>query len=275
MAKAVVLSPFVAALLRVNSAKDLLLVARRRSAAALAIAILGCAAPRTRAPAPADDAAATPIRVMLAQNVSNAEVVSNGAWFMLDPQRRLMARVGAGERWRFERDGDRVRGVKGSLRTGWVDGPITAAMTSDGVLTYAGRRYRGEIVVRPGAGGLLVLNRIRIDDYLAGVVPLEIGNRPAADSAAVQAQAVAARSYAFTHLDSGDPRGFDVTATVSDQVYGGVDVETPLANRSIASTRGLVIKYAGRVVNAPYSSSCGGQTAEASEVWGTSDAPYL
>jgi stage II sporulation protein D len=62
---------------------------------------------------------------------------------------------------------------------------------------------------------------------------------------------------------------------VADQVYGGVDVETPLANRAIASTRGLVLKYAGRVVNAPYSSSCGGQTAEASEVWNSADVPYL
>jgi stage II sporulation protein D len=107
------------------------------------------------------------------------------------------------------------------------------------------------------------------------VVPLEIGARPAAESAAVQAQAIAARSYAFTHLDPGDPRGYDVTATVADQVYGGVEVETATASRAIASTRGLVLKFAGRVVNAPYSSTCGGSTAEASEVWKSSDEPYL
>ena len=250
----------------------------RRSACAVAtITILAsCAAPRTRPTAtPADDAGTAPIRVMIAQSVSSAEIGATGAWFMLDPQRRLMARVATGERWRIERDGDRVRAVRGAVRTGWVDGPITAQMTSDGYLNFNGRRYRGEIVVRPAPGGLLVLNRVRIDDYLAGVVPLEIGNRPASDSAAVQAQAVSARSYAYTHLDPGDPRGFDVTATVADQVYGGVDVETPLANRAIASTRGLVLKYAGRVVNAPYSSSCGGQTAEASEVWNSADVPYL
>jgi stage II sporulation protein D len=241
----------------------------------MTVVMASCAAPRTRTPAPADDAAAAPIRVMLAQNVSSAEIAANGAWFMLDPQRRLMARVGAGERWRIERDGDRVRGVKGSVRTGWVDGPITAAMTSDGYLNYNGRRYRGELVFRPSPGGLTVVNRVRIDDYLLGVVPLEIGNRPASDSAAVQAQAVAARSYAYTHVNPADGRGFDVTATVTDQVYGGVDVETPIASRAVASTRGLVVKYGGRVVNAPYSSSCGGQTAEASEVWSSADSPYL
>ena len=212
---------------------------------------------------------------MLAQNLGSAEIASTGAWYLLDPQRRLLARVTTGERWRIEREGDRVRATRGTVRSGWVQGPIYAVMTSDGFLTWNGRRYRGELVFRPAPGGLQVLNRVRVDDYLAGVVPLEIGNRPASDSAAVQAQAVAARSYAYTHIDPADARGYDVTATVADQVYGGVDVETPLATRAIASTRGLVLKYAGRVVNAPYSSSCGGQTAEASEVWNSGDSPYL
>src|SRR4051812_35561319 len=242
-------------------------------AAALAA---GCAAPRSTTPRPADDAGAAAIRVMLATTQSPPVAISNGAWYMLDPQRRLMARVGPGERWMFERSGDRIRGVKGAVKTGWVDGPIYAAPTSDGLFTFGGRRYRGELVFRPTPTGLLVTNYIRIDEYLGGVVPLEIGARPAAESAAVQAQAIAARSYAYTHLDPGDARGYDVTATVSDQVYGGADAETPIGNRAIASTRGLVLKYNGRVVDAPYSSTCGGSTAEPSELWPAGQGqPYL
>jgi stage II sporulation protein D len=212
---------------------------------------------------------------MLAQNISTAEVSANGGWYLLDAQRRLIARAAPGDHWRIERSGDRIRATQGSVRSGWVDGPIYAVMTSDGFLNYNNRRYRGEIMFRASPGGVLVVNRVRVEEYLAGVVPIEIGNRPVSDSAAVQAQAVAARSYAYTHIDPGDSRGYDVTATVADQVYGGVDVETPLATRAIAGTRGLVLKYAGRVVNAPYSASCGGQTAEPSEVWNTGDAPYL
>jgi stage II sporulation protein D len=238
-------------------------------------ALLSCAPPRTTTPAPTDDAGAAAIRVLLAPGLPMPEIGSTGGWYLLDAQRRLMARAGAGDKWRIERDGDRVRATRGTVRTGWIEGPIWAVMTSDGFLTLSGRRYRGELAFRPSPAGVQVVNRIRVDEYLGGVVPLEIGNRPASDSAAVQAQAVAARSYAFTHIDPSEGRGYDVTATVSDQVYGGVDVETPVATRAIASTRGLVLKYAGRVVNAPYSSSCGGQTAEASEVWGTADAPYL
>jgi stage II sporulation protein D len=122
----------------------------------------------------------------------------------------------------------------------------------------------------------MVVNRIRMDDYLKGVVPLEIGTRALADSAAVQAQAVTARSYAYIHLGaSSSARPFDVTSGVLDQVYRGADAETPVSNAAVEATRGLVLKYGGRVVNAPYSSTCGGSTAAATEIWRTSGEPYL
>jgi stage II sporulation protein D len=194
---------------------------------------------------------------------------------LLDGKHRLLARVASSDAWRIERSGVKIRATHGTLRTGWVDGPIYAVSTSSDYVSFGGRRYRGNVVFESRPDGILVLNLVRIDDYLAGVVPLEIGKRPASDSAAVEAQAVAARSYAYVHLDPDGTRGYDVTATVSDQVYGGVDAELPVATRAITNTRGLVVKYAGRVVDAPYSSTCGGETAGASEVWGTGDAPYL
>jgi stage II sporulation protein D len=64
-------------------------------------------------------------------------------------------------------------------------------------------------------------------------------------------------------------------ATVLDQVYGGVDAEQPLADQAVHATARLVLAYAGRVVNAPYHSTCGGSTAAASEVWREGDEPYL
>jgi stage II sporulation protein D len=89
----------------------------------------------------------------------------------------------------------------------------------------------------------------------------------------VQAQAVTARSYAYIHLTPA--RAFDVTAGVLDQLYGGVAAETAVGSQAVESTRWLVITFGGRVVNAPYHSACGGSTAAASEIWRTSDEPYL
>jgi stage II sporulation protein D len=241
------------------------------------VVLVACAAPRSTAPRPGrDDAGVAVIRVMLAQNAPAADVGATGAWMLLDDQRRLLARAVGGEQWRIERDGSRVRATKSGARTGWINGPIYAVPASDAFATFAGRRYRGEIAFRAMPQGILAFNRVRIDDYLAGVVPLEIGGRTSAESAAVQAQAVTARSYAYVHLNPNDSRGFDVTASPDvDQVYGGVDAEQAIATQAIASTHGLVLKYAGRVVNAPYSSVCGGETAAQSEVWRAPDEPYL
>ncbi|HJQ19573.1 MAG TPA: SpoIID/LytB domain-containing protein, partial [Gemmatimonadaceae bacterium] len=92
--------------------------------------------------------------------------------------------------------------------------------------------------------------------------------------AALQAQAVASRSYAYVR--GMDGRGvYDVRSTIVDQVYGGVDVENDAASRAIDATRGLVLRYQGRVVDAPFHSTCGGTTAEPSEIWRTGGAPYL
>ena len=139
---------------------------------------------------------------------------------------------------------------------------------------WNGKRYRGELVITAADSGLLVVNRLSMDDYLRGVVPLEIGNRTSAEIAAVQAQAVAARTYAYKHL--GDARPFDMYATVQDQVYGGVDAETPLSDSAIATTRDVVVLYNGQPITTPYHSTCGGSTAAVSEVWyDQPDQPYL
>jgi stage II sporulation protein D len=193
----------------------------------------------------------------------------------------LVARGAAGEAWRVEREGDRVRAVRGDgVPTVWKQGGLVARPTDDGLrpgfVAVNGRNYRGELIFLPGDSGVIVVNRVRMDDYLKGVVPLEIGTRAFADSAAVQAQAVTARSYAYIHLGaSSAAKPFDVTAGVQDQVYRGADVESPVASAAVDATRGLVLKYAGRVVNAPYSSTCGGTTAAADEIWRTEGEPYL
>jgi stage II sporulation protein D len=101
-----------------------------------------------------------------------------------------------------------------------------------------------------------------------------MGNRPRGDSAALQAQAVASRTYALMRVSS-PTEVFDVRATTVDQAYGGANVENGLANAAVDATRGLVLRYQGRLADAPYHSTCGGSTAEPPEVWRTNGSPYL
>ena len=144
----------------------------------------------------------------------------------------------------------------------------------DSFVTFGGKRYRGELVITPSDSGRMVVNRLSMDDYLRGVVPLEIGNRTAAEFAAVQAQAVAARTYAYKHLTNS--RAFDMYSTVQDQVYGGVDAEKPQSDSAIVTTADVVVLYNGQPITTPYHSTCGGSTAAVTEVWyNQSDEPYL
>ena len=223
------------------------------------------------------------VRIGLGMGRAAGGVSAAGEWRLYGGGgESLVARVPAAEVWRIERQGTRLRALRpDGFATVWLEGSMAArpAEGSDALVSYGGRRYRGELLFVPADTGIVVVNRVRMDDYLRGVVPLEIGTRAAADSAAVQAQAVTARSFAYVHLrddpDAGSPRPYDLTAGTGDQIYGGADVETAVSNAAVTATRGLVLKYAGRVVNAPYHSTCGGSTAAASEVWRSRDEPYL
>ena len=150
----------------------------------------------------------------------------------------------------------------------------TLSTSGDGFATFRGKRYRGEVVIVPVDSGRLVVNRLSMDSYLRGVVPLEIGNRTAAEFAAVQSQAVAARTYAYKHLNG--TRAFDMYSTVQDQVYGGVDAEKPQSDSAITTTADVVVLYNGQPISTPYHSTCGGSTAAVTEVWyNQPDEPYL
>lgn len=155
-------------------------------------------------------------------------------------------------------------------------GVVLRPIDSTARLIVEGKRYRGEIIVAPAGQALLVINRLSLESYLRGVVPLEIGRRAPGELAAVRAQAVAARSYAHTRIRTSVGRPFDLVGTVTNQVYGGSDAETALTDSAIAGTRGVVLHYRGRPVDAPYHASCGGRTGAASELYGVgAERPYL
>jgi stage II sporulation protein D len=229
------------------------------------------------------------VRVALAAGVSAPRVsTASGEWRVYDVTgRTLVLRVADGGWATFERRGSLLRAVDArGVGTVWQDGPLVARpLTPGATLAYAGKRYRGEVWLHAeGASGLTVVNRLPVEDYLRGVVPLELGTSAPGDAAALQAQAVAARSYVYVHMPEFEPaseavrhsaRPFDVRSGVSDQVYGGINAEQRASDEAIDATEGLVLRQSGAVVSGPYSSTCGGSTAEAQEVWRSPGAPYL
>jgi len=140
-----------------------------------------------------------------------------------------------------------------------------------------GRPYRGALEVIPGDedGWLLVLNLIHVDEYLKGVVPAEMGKLTGQELEALKAQAVAARTYSLSRLGQYAERGYDLEATVADQVYKGAKGEDPLASRAVDLTRGEVLISEGKLISAYYHANSGGMTEHVEKVWDLPKESYL
>jgi stage II sporulation protein D len=122
------------------------------------------------------------------------------------------------------------------------------------------------LVSAPG-GGFTVVNLVSVEDYLRGVVPLEIGRCKPEEIEAVKAQAIAARTYTYKKMLENRGMDFDILPTISDQVYGGVLAENPVCNEAINNTVDQVVVCRDSLIYAYYHSTCGGKTANIEDVW--------
>lgn len=182
-------------------------------------------------------------------------------------------RLDAGEEARVVPDGDAVR-VEGRSGTS-AEIRFRSRDRSD-FLTVDGRAYRGSVVVYSRGGGVFAVNEIDVESYLQGVVSVEMGTRTRNEMAALQAQAIASRTYALSNRGRFAADGYDIRATVTDQAYRGADRETPLASEAVANTAGLVVTHDGKLASVFFHSTCGYSTAHPSEVFrSVRDVAYL
>ncbi len=164
---------------------------------------------------------------------------------------------------------------------GGIDAPGAGRFVDTVVLSPTGgarllvgiRPYRGALELRrTPAGRLTVINELDLEEYLYGVLKMEVDPGWPAD--ALRAQAVAARTLALNSMDRFASEGYDVRATTDSQVYGGVIAEDPRATAAVDDTRGEVMTYQGAPIFAAYHSDSGGYTESSEFVWG-GRYPYL
>jgi stage II sporulation protein D len=143
---------------------------------------------------------------------------------------------------------------------------------SDDPVEVNGVPLAGEVLICPDGRDALAINKVDIEEYLRGVVPKEM---PASwSSAALEAQAICARTYAVYQISKRREYAFDVLSTVESQVYGGASARHPRSDAAIADTRGGILLFAGEPALALFHSSSGGFTEDMEAVWGSS-LPYL
>lgn len=153
--------------------------------------------------------------------------------------------------------------------------PVTISSTNERTIPvkFNGRAYRGKLeMFVNGRGTLSVINVVKLEDYVRGVVPNELGF-PALE--AQKAQAVAARTYAVSKINQFANEGFDVFPTTQSQVYRGYASETAMGNQAVRETAGIIALYDGKPIRAMYTSTCGGRTEDVKNIYTDFDAPYL
>lgn len=141
-----------------------------------------------------------------------------------------------------------------------------------GELSLDGRRYRGALELRHKSGGLTAVNIVPVDDYLRSVVPEEMPVDWPAE--AIKAQSVAARSFALASRGRHASEGYDLCTTTHCQLYTGTAAEKSASNAAIKATRGEVLTYGGKPIEALFHTDSGGMTENSEDVWG-SHVPYL
>ena len=149
---------------------------------------------------------------------------------------------------------------------------LTIRPSGAGELALDGRRYRGALELRHKSGGLTAVNIVPVDDYLRSVVPEEMPVDWPAE--AIKAQSVAARSFALASRGRHASEGYDLCTTTHCQLYTGTTAEKSASNAAIKATRGEVLTYGGKPIEALFHTDSGGMTENSEDVWG-SHVPYL
>jgi SpoIID/LytB domain protein len=155
---------------------------------------------------------------------------------------------------------------------GLVNGgsPLIVRPAPRRLLSLDGTPFRGTLELHAVNGFVRVINVVQLDAYVQGVVANEMPFGWPEE--ALEAQAIAARTYALASIVKGKP--YHLYSDVRSQVYRGVAGEKPSTNAAVKATAGKVVLYGGKIATTYYFSTSGGKTASAADVFGT-PVPYL
>jgi stage II sporulation protein D len=157
-------------------------------------------------------------------------------------------------------------GALGYAQHGWTDAQILAHYYTGTTLGEAPAGF----VVKVLEGSKVV--KVPLERYVRGVVSAEMPS--SWPMAALEAQAIASRTYALTS-DAGGSR-FDVYSDTRSQMYLGTAAETASTNAAIAATAGQVVEYEGKPAITYYFASSGGMTEDNQNSFlGSTPEPWL
>ncbi|MBX2865241.1 MAG: SpoIID/LytB domain-containing protein [Leptolyngbyaceae cyanobacterium MAG.088] len=149
---------------------------------------------------------------------------------------------------------------------------LTVKPADDGFIYIGNRWYRGSVSLIHTGEGIMAINHVDLEDYLASVVGKEAYTSWPQE--VLKAQAVAARSFALYRSQRQNSSLFDLGNTQTYQVYTGIEGEAPSTHAAVQATIGQVLTHGGKLVEAVFHANSGGHTEHSENVW-KSVTPYL
>ena len=142
---------------------------------------------------------------------------------------------------------------------------LPVEFVSSKCLLVNGKIYRGNIIIAASKDGNNIINALKMEDYLKGILPREAS--ASWNPETLKVQAVISRTYALKNFGRHEKQGFDVCSQVHCQVYGGASCETKNCNQAVYDTTQEVVMYNNEPAQTFFHSSCAGHTEDPKFVW--------
>ncbi|MBO8232843.1 amidase [Prochlorococcus marinus str. MU1402] len=153
-----------------------------------------------------------------------------------------------------------------------LEGPIYITAQDD--ITINGVNFgKNFYLLKDLYGTWTLVQKIEFDDYLAGVLPYEIG--PNSPLEALKAQAVIARTWGIFNSHRFNMDKYHLCTTTQCQVYKPPRITNKKVQKAIEATSNLILTYRNQPINAFYHGSNGGVSATAGESWQIQDYSYF
>lgn len=148
----------------------------------------------------------------------------------------------------------------------------TACIMCINPLGFKQRTYEGNLLVSViKSGTLQLINEVEFETYLAGVVQSEIYG---SHSDIFRVQAIISRTWALRNMNKHANEGFNFCDHVHCQAYHNRCVRPDIMLGTIASTGETIVDKDGNLIETPFHSNSGGETANSEDVWRNA-VPYL
>lgn len=132
--------------------------------------------------------------------------------------------------------------------------------------------YDGSLRLAANGGKIKLVNQVLLEQYVDDVLRAEVGKKHTYELYRVQA--VISRTYALTNINKHKAEFFNLCDKVHCQVYHGKGYPNNSIDSATIATRGEVIVYENKTIDAAFHANCGGQTVNSEDVW-NHPLPYL